>query len=146
LPYLRVKKAQAVLLLELRESKSGGYWQEAYWFAQEFPDWASGDLITTSEAAHLLGYHNRGSISQAISHGTLLALPYDHRGAAIPRVPRLLVERLARNLSRDGRARNQAPELVAWRHRLYEQVRELNKIGLHGTPIYHRTGPYVPAE
>ncbi len=146
LPYLRVKRRQAEVLLELRRTKDSAYWQPAHWFLQEHPNWRELDMVTTSEAARILGYTSRESVSQAIRNGTLLALPWDHAGKETPRIPRLLVEQLAVNLSKDGRARNRPEQLIAWRERLCQEVRELNKNGVTGTPIYHRTGCFEPAE
>lgn len=145
-PYLRVKAAQADALLELRESHDPKYLQPAYWFALEHPGWREMDMITTSEAAAILGHTHRNSVSQSIRNGMLLALPWDHSGRELPRIPRALVERLAQNLSKDGRARIQPVELVAWRERICERVRGLNKIGVNGTPVYRREGCYTPAE
>lgn len=146
LPYLRVKSRQAELLLELRESKNQGYWKHGYWFEKEFPNWKDLELITTSEAARMLGYTCRESVSQAITHGTLVALPYKFNGVEEPRIPRLLVEVVSQNLSKDGRARLQPPGLVKWRESLYQQIRELNKIGVNGTAVYHRTGHFQLVE
>lgn len=145
LPYLRVKRKQVEVLLELRKSKSDKYYRVAYWFEKEFPDWTQMELITTTEVVKILGYTNRNSVSQAISNGLLLALPYKQRGKEVPRIPKLLVERVAQCTGRDGH-KVQPPQLVAWRQSLYEQVKELNKMGVHGTPVYHRTGPYTLAE
>lgn len=142
LPYLRIKKTQALLLLELRETKKVGYGQLAYWFAQEHPEWATMEMITTTEAAQMLGYSNRESISQSLHNGTLLALPYDFLGRERPRVPRLLVEQMVPLLSKNGKAHTTPPQLITWRERLWNDIRELNKTGIHGTPTYHRTGPY----
>ncbi len=144
LPYLRVKRQQADILLELRTSKQGFYEQAAYWFVLENPDWASGPLVTTTDAAKMLGHKDFRSTSQAISNGTLIALPYNHGGREVPRVPLALIELVKAQSGKDGRAQVQAPQLIAWKERLFRQVQELNKIGINGTPIYHRTGPYLP--
>lgn len=148
LPYLRVKRRQAELLLELRESKSSIYKHRAYWFEQEFPDWQNMELISIQETMRILGYTNPGSISQAIRNGLLVGLPYsnNYKDKGRPRVPKLLVERVADNLGKDGRARLLPPELIQWKDRLYRNIKELNKIGINGTPIYHQTGPYAPIE
>lgn len=147
LPYLRVKRRQAECLVELRETKTGRYWQVSYWFAREFPNWQEMELVTTAEAASMLGYKHAASAAQAISNGTLLALPGRQYGGHItPRIPKLLVERVKDVVGKDGRARIQAPELIAWKERLWQEVRELNKPGIDGTPTYHRTGPYAFAE
>lgn len=145
LPYLRIKRRQAKLLLELRESKQPGYGKLAYWFAREFPGWAAQEMVTNSEALAMLGHTHRGSLSQALGNGTILALPYDRSGREAPRFPRLLIERLAAMRGRDGRSNLMPPELVAWRERLYQEVRELNRIGTEAHPVTDRTGPYTPA-
>lgn len=148
LPYLRVKRRQAELLLELRETKASRYRQAAHWFGQEFPNWRDMELLTTTEVMRLLGHVNRGSITQALGNGMLLALPYNHAGrweGEQPRFPRLLVERLAGLHGRDGRAQIRPPQLIEWRERIYQQVRELNKIGVNGTSTYFLTGHHTPA-
>ena len=144
LPFLRIKKPQALLILELRETKNSMYWQESYWFALEHPNWTQMELVTHEEAAQMLGHKGKGCVSQAIGNGTLLALPSDRKLWSKPRIPRLLVDRLAQNASSDGRAKVRPRQLIEWRERLYQEVRELNKIGIDGTPIYHRTGYYAP--
>ena len=148
LPYLRVKRAQAEVVLELRKSKGKGYWQQAYWFAAEYPDWQAMDLMTYQEAAEMLGYRRCVDVGQAIRNGTLLALPWIRGQQDQPRIPRLLVESVRRSqqLTRSGRHARCPESLIAWRERLYQTVRELNRIGVNGTPIYHRTGPYTPAQ
>src|SRR2546423_447616 len=140
LPYLLIKKNRATLVLELRESKQGKFEQSAYWFEKEFPNWQEMELVTRSEATMMLSYKNNGSVSLAIRNGSLLALPYERGNPSLPRIPKLLIERVLKQRGRDGHANVQAPELVAWRERLYQEVRELNKIGVNGTAIYHRTG------
>lgn len=144
LPFLRVKRCQADRLIELRKSKGEPYGQFGYWFEQEFPGWRTMELLTTTEVVTILGYAGPGMVSQAVRNGTLLSLPYDHSPSEKPRVPRLLVERLRDHAaqSKDGRGRNRPAQLIAWRERLWLEVRELNKIGVNGTPVYHRTGAY----
>lgn len=143
LPYLRIKRRQASLLLELRESKKAGYGQASYWFAKDFPDWQNGRLVTTSEAAKILGYKSILSVSQAVQNGSLLALPPKNR--EYPRIPYDLLERIKEIQGNDGRSTRLPPQLVAWRERLWKEAKELNKIGVHGTDVYHRTGAYAPA-
>lgn len=145
LPYLRVKRRQAELLCELRESKKPGYGQAAYWFAQEFPNWRDMELLTTREVVALLGYQDAGSVSQAIANGSLLALPGNTGGNFTPRIPRLLVERLHELAGIDGRSRRLPPQLVDWRQRLWQETHELNKVGVNGTELYHQTGYHTPA-
>ena len=138
MPYLRIKKRQAELLLELRGSKDTKYYHLSYWFAIEFPNWREMDLVTGEKACLMLGYQNSGSVSQAISNRTLLALPYDFRGKRNKRIPRLLIERLV------VIRKDMPPPLVEWRESLWQQVRELNKMGVNGTSVYHRTGHHKP--
>lgn len=144
LPYLRIKRRQAEILLELRATKDSKYWQHSYWFEQERPDWRESEMVTRSEAAEILGYKTEG-ISQCIQNGTLLALPWDHTGIPKPRIPRLLVERLAVAPRGKRGTYPRPPELMAWRDRLYQEIRELNKVGINGTHLYYRTGAYTPA-
>lgn len=141
LPFLLVKRKQAETLLELRETKGGKYKQAAYWFVREFPNWRDMELITSSETAALLGYTNGGSVSQAIRNGSLVATGERSGWSEVPRIPRLLVERIVDA----GGPRCSPPELIAWQESLCERVRELNKIGINGTEIYRRDGHHTPA-
>lgn len=146
LPYLRVKREQAEVLIELRESKASKYEQSAYWFALEHPDWSHLPLMTYPEVAEALGYTGNDQVKQAVKNGTLLALPYTMRGfAPEPRIPRLLVERVKAHKTVRGH-RRQADELIAWKEHLWERVRFLNTVGVNGTPVNHRTGPFMPKE
>lgn len=141
LPFLRIKPKQAEALLELRESKSNQYEQLSYWFNLEYPHWRDMELITTDEAHEILGYTHSGSTRQAIHNGTLLAIDaYKFRKGA-PRIPKLLVEQLANSGSRV-----KPSQLIDWRERIYQSVREMNKIGVNGTTVYFRTGVHKPAE
>lgn len=145
LPYLRIKQRQAEIILELRETKQAKYWQNSYWFQQEYPNWRELEMITRSEAAELMGCKPE-IISQAIGNGNIIALPWDHTGIPKPRIPRLLIERLASVPRGKGGTYPRPTELMAWRTRLYQQIKELNKVGVNGTPLYHLTGPYTPAK
>lgn len=144
LPFLRVKRRQAELILELRESKNSKYWQPSYWFLQKHPQWEQMELITTAEAAQILGHKNRASISQAIANGMIVALPYDYSGVEKPRVPKALVEQILTSHSADGRCITRPPELIEWRERLTEEIRGLNKNGVTGTALYRREGVHAP--
>lgn len=147
MPYLRIKQEQASTLLVLRHTKEKtAYQQHSYWFLQNYPNWESSPLITSTEAAELLGYTHVASVSQAIRKGTLVALPYDNKGQQVPRIPLLLVERIASEQRTAGRRAKRPPELISWREELYQKVRELNKTGVDGTPVYHKSGYYTPAE
>jgi hypothetical protein len=142
LPFLKVKRQQAQLLLELRESRKPIYLHLAYWFAEKFPEWKKMELITTNEAAKILAYKSVAMVSQAIRNGTLVAKDYKGGNELVPRIPKVLAETVMEHSqkSKDGRARNQPDELVLWREKLYGSVIELNKIGINGTSVYHREG------
>jgi len=147
LPYLLVKCRQAELVLELRASKEGRYRQLSYWFEKENPDWREGELIVASEAMRILGYSTRGLLSQAVGNKSILAIPVPRGGhKEYPRFPKAFVQAYAEfaATSSDNRGRRRPPQLIAWRDRLWQQVRELNKIGVYGTAIYHRTGCHAP--
>ena len=102
--------------------------------------------MTTNEVAEALGHSRREMVSQAIHNRTVLAVPYDFSGAEAPRIPRLLVEQLIPlyRKSKDGKRPTLPTQLIEWRESLYERAKELNKIGVNGTQIYHRTGPFKP--
>lgn len=144
LPYLRVKRRQAELVLELRKSKQPGYGKLSYWFELDHPDWRDMPLLTNTEVARILGYTNIGSVTQAIRNGTLLAISYDHHGVERPRIPEPLLQYVKEIAGDNGYFKLQPPKLVAWREDLYQQNRELNKIGINGTSVYHKTGHHQP--
>ncbi len=134
LPFLRVKRKQAELVLQLRESKRGKYKQESYWFFQDSPDWDRMELITPSEATRMLGYRNNRSVFQAIRKRSLIAMNAHNSGVETPRIPRLLVERILAN----GGPHATPIKLVLWQENLWQQIKELNKIGISGTEVYFR--------
>jgi hypothetical protein len=147
LPFLRVKKPQAELMLELRRTKTDDrYKQIAYWFEQEHPGWRQLPMLTYTEVAQQLGYKTTKMVSQAVSNGSLLALPYATMGVEIPRVPTMMVAIYAEHAARskDGRGRCRPTQLIAWRERLWNECRELNRIGTGQHPIYMRTGCFTP--
>jgi hypothetical protein len=77
LPFLRIKKRQVELLLELRSTKDDSRYQRlAYWFEKENPDWRDMPLLTFTEVAARMGYKSLDIVCQAVSNGSLLALPY----------------------------------------------------------------------
>lgn len=144
LPYLRVKRRQAELLLELRKSKDPIYSMASYWFRLDFPNWQDLEMITGSEAANLLGHKHPTSLSQAIRNGSLLALP-GVKGKEIPRFPKELVLRLKAGMSKGGRP-CRPHQLIEWRESLFGQIKELNKIGVNGTSVYFLTGYHTPGD
>jgi len=148
LPYLRVKRRQCELLLELRKTKDDSrYRQFAYWYEKQNPDWRKEPMLTRTEVTAILNYKDVIMVTQATRHHSLLALPWNHVGKAVPRFPERMVfaYRDFAALSSDNRGRVRPPELIAWRERLHEEIRQLNKMGVNGTTIYHRTGYHTPA-
>lgn len=145
LPYLKVKTRQVEKLIELRESKNDIYKKVSYWFNLKYPDWENMELITFKQAANIIGYSSTMSISTAIRNGTLLATERNKLWVAEARIPKALAEMYRDNLTSANKPRR-PPELIAWRERLYQEVRELNKIGINGTPIYYREGAFKRAD
>lgn len=144
LPYLRVKARQAEILCELRKAKQTPHNKLSYWYELEHPNWREEELLTPKEACAALNYRNAASLSQAVNNGSLLALPY--RGKTEPRYPKGLVEQYRSLYGPDGCRRLQAPQLVAWKEQLYQEIRELNKIGINGTSTYWKRSFHKPKE
>jgi len=142
LPFLVVKKQQAKIILELEETRNRKYLMHSYWFSQKYPNWKNDELLSSQEVCHILGYKNLSSVSQAVKNGLLLSVKGAYHLASKPRIPKKLVEIVLeeQRKGKDGRVRTSPQEVVEWRERLYKQVRELNKIGIHGTEVYFRTG------
>lgn len=136
LPYLRVKHRQAECCLELRESKDSRYWQHSYWYAKENPQWEEEELVSAKVAAKLLGYSNENSVYQAIENGKLLVTERGRTLRNVSRIPKGLIDEILSLPSPQTRP----PSLINWREDLYQEVKHLNKIGIHGTQIFHRTG------
>lgn len=141
--FLRVKPGRADLLLELRKTFDAKFQTHAYWFAKENPGWRRGPLLTSAEVGSELGYKTPHFANYAVYKGTLLGLPAttSTRGKPQPRFAAGLVQILK---DRPRRGSSVPHQVFEWRHRLWEQLRELNKCGKSGTPTYHRTGPYEP--
>ncbi len=148
LPYLRIKKRQANLIMELRRSKSGHYNQLAAWFVREHPRWKKEPLLTASEASRMLGYGSPTMMSQSLRNGTLIGLPYNRCGsrAEQSRFPRILIEGLVElRTSTNGEKKFRRPkQLIEWRERLWAGMKQLNQIGRHGTQVNHLTGCHTP--
>lgn len=147
LPYLRIKRRQAALLLELRATKSDDrYKQVSYWFETENPEWRKMPMLTSLEVLDRMNYASILMVSQAVQNGTLLALPYDRSGSYVPRFPAAFVAVMAAQQAKakDNRGRARPRQLIAWRERLWDEVRVLNKIGIGSHPISMRTGIYAP--
>lgn len=146
LPYLRVKRRHAELLLELRESKTPPHTKASYWYEKEHPRWQTEPMLTATEAATRLQYSTPTLLSQAVRNGTLLALPWDHVGRESPRFPTGLVDMLCamRTTTNGYKKFRRPPQLLAWRERLWTEVKALNQIGLYGTQVNHLTGCHTP--
>lgn len=146
LPFLRIKGRQAECCLALDETNDPKYRVMSFWFAAAHPDWSTGPLLTIEQAREKLSYPTREAVCQAIRKGMLLSTrggcARPRRADDTPEVPQGLVERIAALPTR----RTRPPELVAWRHSLWDEVRHLNKIGVNGTTVFHRTGPHTPAQ
>lgn len=143
LPYLIVKKPQAELVLELRESKSGKYNRLSYWFEKENPKWRDMELLTYPEVANLLGHSSLKCVSQAVANGTLLSIETRTK-KPIPRVPKLLVIQLMEFWGQ-SKGKPRPPQLISWRERILSDMKKLNWVGLNGTQVNHRTGCHTPA-
>ena len=150
LPFILVKRRQVETLLELRASHEGKYKSIAYWFVTENPKWRKLPMMTMREAAAALGYTNSTSVYQALNIGVLVSLPWRRGQGERARIPVALVERIRAVALKDGKNRTKnsghirPPLLIAWRERLWDRVRLLNKIGTAEHPITMRTGPYKP--
>lgn len=147
LPYLRIKRNQVELLLELRATKEDPELRKmAYWFDRENPMWRKMPMITSLEVTKRMGYAGVEMVSQAVRNGSLLSLPFKYDGKIVPRFPSKLVDILVEHQkkAKDNRGRCRPPQLVAWRERLWNEVRVLNKIGTGDHPISMRTGIYAP--
>lgn len=145
LPHLRIKRRQAELVLELRESRTPGYGKLAYWFELEYPDWRNMEMLTNTEARAIMGHSHKASLSQSLANKSILALPYDFTDREYKRFPRLMIERMAALRGKDGHANVMPPQLVQWRDRLYEEIKVLNRIGTGEHPISMRTGYFAMA-
>jgi len=128
LPYLKLKKEQAKVILELRSTHSKGYVQQAYWYKQANPTWQTDKLITVSEAAKILGMR-KDSVLQAIRNNTLLGIPGEP-GREIPRISKGLVIQLKAIRHPITGHTSRPQELINWRERLYWDMRRLNRVGL----------------
>lgn len=134
LPYLRIKKRRAEILIEAWElNHNMRYKNYAYWYGLEHPNWREEPLMTTEEVCMLLWYKDRDRVTQAIRGGRLLALP-NLNGRVPKRVPSGLVrwlQELRIEAQRRGKSKlsgrpPQLNELQGW---LCEELHVLNKRG-----------------
>jgi len=145
LPYIKVKRKQVETILELRKTKDKKYLRLAYWFNEAYPDWKEMEMITSREASKIIGYSSINQVSRAIKNDTLLGLKDGEKWM----IPKLLVDLYvqSREKKRSNMGDNPRPsQLIEWRERLYQEVRELNKMGITGTSVYHRRGCHRPKE
>ena len=135
----RLKPDRAQVLLDLETTNQRRYRLYSYWFEREHPGWAEGVLVDPGEAAGLLGFKGgKASVYQGVKNGTLVAL---RRGRSLL-LPRDFVKVYARARTASRGVPSQPPQLVQWRQQLWGKVREMNKTGVHGTPVFHRSGPF----
>jgi hypothetical protein len=134
IPYLRLKAEQAKLLVELDTYTRKDVRKAAFWYEREHPNWSEEMLLTTTEVRELLGYMNPGSVYQAIRKGTLLAMP-GRDNVRRPRIPAGLVSDILAQRADPATAINRArpPQLQRERERIYQRVRELNRVGTDDT-------------
>jgi len=136
-PYIMIKQQQINCILELHKTNKPQYKSHTYWFCQEHPNWKNEEMIQVKDAYKLLGYTNISMLKQAMSKGTILS----HNGM----IPMEFIDRVIpyKSFSKDGKLRTLPNEIIKWRNEIYEQVRELNKNGISGTPVYHREGCFA---
>jgi len=143
IPHLRIKANRAQVVVDLDQTKLKKFRMHSYWYIQEHPNWASESDIGVESAMGLLEYSCPKSISQALRAGTLLGFKRNHKW-------RLNLEFTAiYGALRVGHPRGVLPhpiELVAWKQRLWEQLRQLNQVGVNGTPATNRTGYFEPID
>lgn len=145
LPYLRIKKRRAEILIEVWNlNHNMQYKSYAYWYGLEHPNWREEKLLTTEEVHVLLKYRRRGTVAGAIRSGVLLALP-NPNGRRPKRIPSGLVEWLM-ELRADAHKRGkskicgrppQLGELQLW---LSKEMRMLN---LRGQQALHQIGDTI---
>lgn len=127
LPYLRVKKKQAQLLIDFEETRNPEYRNFNHWFLKEFPKWQDLPMITSLEASVILGY-NRNVLSRKAENGTFLALPLPHnwpRCEYYSRFPELYIQRVAE--TKGTKKFSKVPkELLAWKNQFHSEMWKLN--------------------
>jgi hypothetical protein len=145
LPYLLIKKQQAQTVIELDTLKNDLKKRKlSTWYALANPNWRKETLLTTQECADLLGYTNLESVSQAIRLGTLLsASPGGHGRTQVPKIPKQLTLDLSK-LKGKGHKFISCPQFMNAQHELWLKMSQLNKLGINGTVVNHRTGHYRP--
>jgi len=147
LPFLRVKRRQAQIILELQLTRGEHYKRLAYWYKQENPEWENSELITFIEAAHVLNT-DPSIIRQAVSNGSIPSITLERPQFARnePRIPKnfLTLYKQHQYRSIDNRGRGRPLQLIQWREKLWLECRELNRIGTGKHPISELTGIYTP--
>jgi len=141
LPFIRIKRKQIEAILELETTRESKFKTHSYWFIEENPDWRSHPMMTSEEARRLMGYSHPGSVSQAVRNGSI---PADRKKRRLL-IPRTFLEHFSTCKGHVGQP-SLPPQLIAWRQHLWERTRLLNKTGVNGTPVYHKTGPFRPLE
>jgi hypothetical protein len=143
-PFLQVKKRQAQLCLDLRASKSGPMLTLAYWYAKDHPDWEKYETISSKEVLEISRYRQLATVHQAMRNGSLLALPRARRGKVRFCKPMIEWYMSIRAAAKGSTGYKRPAQLIAYRDSLYQECRELNRIGIGKHPITERTGCYAP--
>lgn len=150
LPFLKIKSRQAECVIRLQSLRNNHIERRiSTWFVRENPNWMDEELLTTAEVMKILGYARHDLMAQAIANGTLITTHSGPHGRkAIPRVPKALVMLIANaRTSTTGRGRRTpaAPQYTEMLGKIYNEIRQLNTIGINGTCVNHRTGKFTPA-
>lgn len=146
IPHLILKKERAKILVELQEWQTRLETRRAsYWWLRENPNWESGELIDAEEVASILGYSHPTCVTQALKNGTLVGIPYDRSfgSKGMKRFPRSLVEFLHSLKGREGGRHVRyvlPPQHLERCESLYQEIKRMNRLGINGTPVNHRTG------
>jgi hypothetical protein len=149
LPYLRIKGERAQVLLELNSWRTNfEVRRPTYWWLKENPDWRDGVMLTSQEVALILGYRSPELVTQAIANGLLITIHSGRTGnVAMKRIPEGLVHYLKSLQGTGKRKRYVLPKPYLDRcHGYWEQVKNMNKLGITGTALNHRTGHFAPIE
>lgn len=146
-PFLKIKKDRAGLILKF------SYWKHhkparflSFWYNIKHPDWRKEPMLTIPEAQIKLNYKQRTSVNMALSKGALLALPRERNGHNFtPCIPKGLVELMVHCRTKSKRRGPVMPPPLLKKFEFFWQaVREANKLGINGTPVYHRSSCFTP--
>ncbi|MCK4821622.1 hypothetical protein KA005_38005 [bacterium] len=145
-PFLKIKKLQANLILEFgRWKRHKPTRQLSFWYNIQYPNWKKESMLTIPETQIALNYKTRNCVNLAILNGTLLALDRNKNAHEFtPCVPKGFIEFMVSYRINHRGGPTLPPQLIEKYEEFWQAVREANKIGINGTPVYHRTGCYAP--